>query len=86
MAFVNIVRKRKDGKLFVDGASSRKEKRFFGRRSDLPVQAAYDEGSCYRLFGRKPRTNPYPPGRRHDEWNRGYSQAGMLDEHTERSA
>jgi hypothetical protein len=41
-----------------------------------PVYEAYLLGQCLAEYGPKAlpprlRQNPYPPGRRHDEWNRG---------------
>lgn len=53
----------------------RKEKRFY-RKSGMshPVYEAWNLGQAVHHCYLPPRlrTNPYPSGRRHDEWQRGY--------------
>lgn len=57
-------------------SNSRKEKRFFRKAgvSD-PVYEAWHAGQAYAMYGEalplRLQSNPYPPGRRHDEWDRG---------------
>lgn len=57
------------------GEDPRKLKRFF-RRNGLfdPVYEALMLGDEHAYNG-KPKRNPYPPGRRHDEYERGYLTA-----------
>lgn len=48
---------------------------------DTPNEVAYREGQFLAMAGPQNlpprlRRNPYPPGRRHDEWERGYSTKG----------
>jgi hypothetical protein len=45
-----------------------------------PVQAAYYQGE-FAGYSHKPRLNPYPAGRRHDEWNRGYNLADPIGDY-----
>jgi hypothetical protein len=53
----------------------RKEKRFFRKNGmDHPVYVAWLEGGA-AADDRKSKCNPYPAGRRHDEWERGYQVA-----------
>ena len=58
----------------------RKEKRFFNSRGGNEpnkgdaVYEAYNLGQYQALYREAPRKNPYPPGRRHDEWQRGYEE------------
>lgn len=62
-----------------DELGKRKEKRFFRQQmgSQGPLYDAYCQGeyAAYRL--RRAR-NPYPPGRRHDEWQRGFDLADPM--------
>jgi hypothetical protein len=44
------------------------------------VEKAYHEGGN-AVYSRKPRINPYPAGRRHDEWNRGYNLSDPLGDY-----
>ena len=66
-----------------DPENSRAARKWFRKNgmSD-PVYEAYNLGSdaAYnpRLKGHGYRCNPYPPGRRHDEWERGYKTADPL--------
>ena len=50
-----------------------------------PVMLAWYEGQTFAHYGRHmpPRLqrNPYPLGRRHDEWQRGYDIADPLGSH-----
>lgn len=63
----------------------RREKRFFRKNgmSD-PLYIAHTEGEAFAYYGEKlpPRLcrNPYPPGRRHDTWQRAYDTADPLGE------
>ena len=57
----------------------RKEKRYFTKMgSDHPVEMAYNEGgwaanrNCLLVWPAVTPSNPYPAGRRHDAWARGY--------------
>lgn len=60
----------------------RKEKRFFRKNGmDHPVYLAWLEGQDAGDDHRKPKRNPYPPGRRHDEWERGYNAADPMGDH-----
>lgn len=55
----------------------RKFKRFARKHGmEHPVYVAWSEGGVLARCGPQAlpprlRRNPYPPGRRHDEWNRG---------------
>ncbi|QIG71270.1 hypothetical protein EVB32_163 [Rhizobium phage RHph_TM39] len=55
---------------YENGIDPRKVKRYEASHLD-PVHWAYVEGSDAGYFNYGNR-NPYPPGRRHDEYNRGY--------------
>jgi hypothetical protein len=63
---------------------ARKHKRFLRKMgADRATYVAYREGEGLALLGprnmpKRLRENPYPPGRRHDEWERGYQNAGKL--------
>jgi hypothetical protein len=49
----------------------RKEKRHFRQHAD-PLYDAYTDGQVDGLFRRKKR-NRFPPGRRHDSYEQGYT-------------
>lgn len=65
----------------------RKEKRYvrkmWGR--DQVVYEAYTLGEYHADAG-KPKRNPYPPGRRHDEYERGYNLSDPMGDHHRRNA
>jgi hypothetical protein len=48
------------------------------------VYVAYLEGQNALYHKRKPR-NPYPPGKRHDEWKRGLNLADPMGDHMGRN-
>ena len=52
----------------------RREKRFHRRGMGDGGVALYDAWNfgCWAGQFRRSKCNPYPPGRRHDEWQRGY--------------
>lgn len=59
----------------------RKEKQFYRKAGmDHPVYLAWLEGQVYAEQGLASMRNRYPPGRRHDEWERGYAAAGQRDQ------
>jgi len=60
----------------------RKEKRALRKlgMSD-PVQDAYYEGEAAAEWGIRIRINHYPPGKRHDEWERGFNSADSTCPH-----
>ena len=58
--------------------NSRATRKFFRKNGmDHPVYTAWIEGQSFAQYGKMlpPRLqrNPYPPGRRHDEWDRGFN-------------
>lgn len=62
----------------------RKEKRFFRKNGqDDPVYYAWIAGQFAAEIG-KPKRNPYPPGRRHDEFERGYREESEDNPHVGR--
>ena len=73
------LRYRKDGKAYYPGRLARKEKRYFARQhgASLAVYEAYACGEA-EAMRRNPRPNPYPAGKRHDEWQRGFGEADPL--------
>ncbi len=61
-----------------DPQNSRATRKFFRKQGmSCPVYHAWLEGQAYAHYGNSMpprfRHNPYPKGRRHDEWNRGYN-------------
>jgi hypothetical protein len=59
----------------------RKFKRFM-RESYHPIQEAWDLGSEAAWDDpRKPRRNPYPAGKRHDEYERGKATQDLMGEY-----
>ena len=60
----------------VNPLDPRKEKRYFTKMGmDHPAEMAYNEGGW--AAEQRPAVtppNPYPAGRRHDEWARGYRE------------
>ena len=53
-------------------------RKFFRKQGmDCPVYQAWNEGQAFAHYGNsmppRLRRNPYPKGRRYDEWNRGYN-------------
>jgi hypothetical protein len=73
---------RKDGKDYWPSEFSRKEKRMFARQygSSLAVYDAHTLGE-YEAMKRKPRGNPFPPGRRHDAFAAAFAQADPMGDH-----
>ena len=61
---------------------SRKEKRAFRKMgmSD-PVMEAYYTGQDAAMRPSRFHKNPYPKGRRRDEWNRGFTAADPIGDH-----
>lgn len=62
----------------------RKLKKFEGKMYPPPIQAYYEgeyAGGRPMHLPKRLRTNPYPPGRRHDEWERGYKLADPMGDH-----
>lgn len=58
----------------------RKEKKLERQMGvDNPIYIAYLQGQR-AACERNPR-NPYPKGRRHDEWQRGYESADPMGDH-----
>ena len=58
--------------------NGRKMKRGFRLMGmDHPVEMAYNEGTADGFEGR-PKRNPYPKGRRRDEYERGYDVGGTV--------
>lgn len=53
------------------GTANRQEKRFFSKQGNTAVYYAWNAGQWHATHGR-PYRNPFPPGRRHDEYKRGY--------------
>jgi hypothetical protein len=84
LAMVEVPAHNRDHIVKYNGAGWRKEKRFFRRQGmDHPVETAYNEGQAAAMYSSMPRrlqANPYRPGRRHDEWQRGYDTAPTMDE------
>lgn len=76
------LRTRKDSKPYYPGRSTRKEKRLFYRQygSSLATYKAYSCGEA-AAYSSRPSRNPYPAGKRHDEWQRGYVMADPLGDH-----
>lgn len=62
----------------------RREKRVM-RGMRRPIDVAYNGGLNAAVYGwmmpPRLRSNPYPPGRRHDEWERGFAEADPMGEH-----
>ena len=59
----------------------RKEKRAFRRMGQEDhVYFAWIAGQYHGDTG-QPKRNPYPPGRRHDEYERGYNEADPMGDH-----
>jgi hypothetical protein len=67
---------RVDGTEYIPAAWYRKEKRH-NRPSDFGLRQAYDRGES-RSMRNMTKRNPYPPGRRHDEWERGYNECDPI--------
>ncbi len=58
-----------------DPENSRQARRYFRHMGMTdPVYLAYLAGG-YQAERRNPRPNPYPPGKRHDEFERGFKSA-----------
>lgn len=59
-----------------ENVNRRKLKRYENKMMpDYPIYEAHCLGEWAAYYGSKrDRINPYPPGRRHDTWNRAFSQ------------
>ncbi len=63
------------------GADPRREKRALGRTTaDAALYDAYVWGEANNMR-RRPISNPYPAGRRHDEFERGMANADLMGQH-----
>lgn len=67
----------------IDPENTRAARKFFRRHGMIcPMRDAYDSGQNAAMYPRsmppRLRVNPYPPGRRRDEWERGYNCADPL--------
>lgn len=58
----------------------RREARMFRRMGLTAVEEAWNWGQDAAYRGR-PYRNPYPPGRRHDEYKRGFHLADPMGDH-----
>lgn len=62
----------------------RREKRFLRKNGHTETYEAYQLGHNAAMYGnampKRLRTNPYPPGVRHDNWQRGYDQSDPMGE------
>lgn len=67
----------------------RKEKRFWRKNGRTATYEAYELGQTAAVYGsmmpKRLRTNPYPLGIRHDNWQLGYDQADPMGEHMGRN-